>query len=373
MDETELPESPSSTDGFNGLVNEAVLAPWGEEGPVPVGQWRRDVLGEGYESRTIPLMDDDAGPVVATLVRYQGHAASSPAPRFIALYIHGRNDYFFQRELAQNIADCAGAFYAIDLRRYGRSLRPGQRMGFISNLSLYDEELGEALDLIRDDYPDLPLVLMGHSTGGLLATLWANRHPGAIDGLILNSAWLEMQTMASMRSTMAPILERIASRNPMWAVPGGGGGPDNYARSLHEGWNSLEAPLPESLEAYADDPAVAGWDYALEWKRPGSYPVYAAWLEAILEGHDSVATSVELDIPVLSMMSTSSFFGEEFTPQTFSSDVVLDREVILERSSRLGPLVTIASFPGKHDLLLSDPQVRARVYETMNRWIKAFI
>ena len=139
MDETELPESPSSADGFNGLVDEAVLAPWGEEGPAPVGQWRRDVLGEGYESRTIPLMDDDAGPVVATLVRYQGHAASSPAPRFIALYIHGRNDYFFQRELAQNIADCAGAFYAIDLRRYGRSLRPGQRMGFISNLSLYDE------------------------------------------------------------------------------------------------------------------------------------------------------------------------------------------------------------------------------------------
>lgn len=373
MDETELPESPSSTDGFNGLVDEAVLAPWGEEGPAPVDQWRRDVLGEGYESRTIPLMDDDAGPVVATLVRYQGHAASSPSPRFITLYIHGRNDYFFQRELAQNIADCAGAFYAIDLRRYGRSLRPGQRMGFVSNLSLYDEELGEALDLIRDDYPDLPLVLMGHSTGGLLATLWANRHPGAIDGLILNSAWLEMQTMASMRSTMAPILERIASRNPMWAVPGGGSGPDNYARSLHEGWNSLEAPLPESLKAYADDPAVQGWDYALEWKRPGSYPVYAAWLEAILEGHDSVATSVKLDIPVLSMMSTSSFFSEEFTPETFSSDVVLDREVILERSSRLGPLVTTASFPGKHDLLLSDPQVRARVYETMDRWIKAFI
>lgn len=94
MDETELPESPSSTDGFNGLVDEAVLTPWGEEGPAPVDQWRLDILGEGYESRTIPLMDDDAGPVVATLVRYQGHAASSQSPRFITLYIHGRNDYF---------------------------------------------------------------------------------------------------------------------------------------------------------------------------------------------------------------------------------------------------------------------------------------
>lgn len=402
MDDIELPDTPASPESFNGLVDEKVLAPWGEAGPAPSDHWRQDVLGADYESRTIPLMDDDAGPVVATLVRYRGHAsstrASSPAapalsptpttspsdthsasseatpqaPHFVLLYIHGRNDYFFQRELAEDIAGCGGAFYALDLRRYGRSLRPGQRMGFVSNLSLYDEDISEALDLIREDYPDLPLVLMGHSTGGLLATLWANRHPGALDGLILNSAWLEMQTMASMRSAVAPILERIASRNPMWAVPGGDG-PDHYGRSLREGRNALDAPLPDSLAAYPDDPAVKGWSYALEWKRPGSYPAYAAWLEAILDGHENVASSVHLDIPVLSMMSTTSYFGEEFTETVFSSDVVLDREVILERSARLGPLVTMASFPGKHDLLLSDPQVRAEVYETMNRWIGAFI
>ena len=402
MDDIELPDTPASPESFNGLVDEKVLAPWGEAGPAPVDRWRQDVLGADYESRTIPLMDDDAGPVVATLVRYRGHAssarASSPAapalspapttsptdthsarseatpqpPHFILLYIHGRNDYFFQSELAEDIDGCGGAFYALDLRRYGRSLRPGQRMGFVSNLSLYDEDISEALDLIREDYPDLPLVLMGHSTGGLLATLWANRHPGALDGLILNSAWLEMQTMASMRSAVAPIRERIASRNPMWAVPGGDG-PDHYGRSLREGWNALDAPLPDSLAAYPDDPAIKGWSYALEWKRPGSYPAYAAWLEAILDGHENVASSVHLDIPVLSMMSTSSYFGEEFSEAVFSSDVVLDREVILERSARLGPLVTMASFPGKHDLLLSDPQVRAEVYDTMNRWIGAFI
>ena len=402
MDDIELPDAPASPESFNGLVDEKVLTPWGEAGPAPSDHWRQDILGTDYESRTIPLMDDDAGPVVATLVRYRGHAPSardsspaaptlSPAPalsptdahstpsettpqspRFVLLYIHGRNDYFFQRELAEDIAGCGGAFYALDLRRYGRSLRPGQRMGFVSNLSLYDEDIAEALDLIREDYPDLPLVLMGHSTGGLLATLWANRHPGALDGLILNSAWLEMQTMASMRSAVAPILERIASRNPMWAVPGGDG-PDHYGRSLREGWNALATPLPDSVAIYPDDPAVKGWSYALEWKRPGSYPAYAAWLEAILDGHENVANSVHLDIPVLSMMSTSSYFGEEFSEAVFSSDVVLDREVILERSARLGPLVTMASFPGKHDLLLSDPQVRAEVYETMNRWIGAFI
>ena len=255
MDDIELPDTPASPESFNGLVDEKVLAPWGEAGPAPSDHWRQDVLGADYESRTIPLMDDDAGPVVATLVRYRGRAsstrASSPAapalsptpttspsdthsasseatpqtPHFVLLYIHGRNDYFFQRELAEDIDRCGGAFYALDLRRYGRSLRPGQRMGFVSNLSLYDEDISEALDLIREDYPDLPLVLMGHSTGGLLATLWANRHPGALDGLILNSAWLEMQTMASMRSARTvPRSDRPGSHGSD-AVPAAGAVP----------------------------------------------------------------------------------------------------------------------------------------------------
>ena len=38
-----------------------VMAPWGEEGP-PGTSWRTDVLGEGFESRTIELIDDAEGP-----------------------------------------------------------------------------------------------------------------------------------------------------------------------------------------------------------------------------------------------------------------------------------------------------------------------
>ncbi|MGC5166903.1 hypothetical protein [Luteimicrobium sp. DT211] len=37
--------------------------------------WRPDVLGAGFERRTLPLGEDDEGELVATLVRY---APSSP-------------------------------------------------------------------------------------------------------------------------------------------------------------------------------------------------------------------------------------------------------------------------------------------------------
>ena len=266
-------DTPASSP--EGIPERDVMAPWGEAGP-PGLQWRADILGDGYESRTIELLDDAEGPCVATLVR-----ATPPASaRLTVLYLHGRNDYFFQTEMAQHLVDAGAAFYALDMRKYGRSLRPHQTIGYTDDLSVYDEEIGAAIEIIREERDDEPIVLMGHSTGGLIATLWAHRHPGVLDGLILNSGWLEMQSMAAWRGAMAPVIGRIASRNPMWEVPTGGAG--HYGRSL-AGRASSELPIPEGLSA--QDPSVAGWPIIQEWKRPESYPVPASWLEAIMAGH----------------------------------------------------------------------------------------
>ena len=354
------------------------LAPWGAQGPAPEDEWREDILGPGFESRTLALLPDDEGEVVATLVRYVpdddplAPATNPVSPRFIALYVHGRNDYFFHPELARTIAAARGAFYALDLRKYGRSLRPHQTIGFIGDLSEYDEDISEALDVIRSDIGRHPLVLIGHSTGGLPLTLWAYRHPGAVAGVILTSAWLEMQTMAAMRPAMQPVLGRIAARNPLWSVPRGSS-PDFYARALMEGWAGSGFDLPARLRGYEDDPGVRGWTYATEWKRPESYPAYAQWLDAILLAQEVVEHRVRLECPVLSMASTSSYFGSEWTAQALTADTVLDVEVIVERSATLGPLVTIARFDGRHDLFLSDPDVREQVWDVMGRWLGAFV
>ncbi|WP_034285572.1 alpha/beta fold hydrolase [Schaalia suimastitidis] len=353
-----------------------VLAPWGVAGPPPVGQWRQDILGKDFESRTLPLLPDNEGECVATLIRHVpawDPALRTPEPfHFVALYIHGRNDYFFQTELAECITGSGGAFYALDLRKYGRSLRPGQTIGFVDDMSTYDEDISEALDVIREEVGSLPLVLIGHSTGGLLTTLWAHRHPGAVAGLILNAAWLEMHTMASMRPAIHTLLGRITPYYPTLEIPGGEG-TDHYHPSLRGGWVNSGFDLPESLLPYPKDPAVAGWDYVTEWKRPGGYPVFAGWLEAVMAGHNVISKSARIDCPVLSMMSTSTYFDSEPSPKVFTSDVVLDVDVVAARSARLGPLVTIARFDGKHDLFLSDPHVRRQIYATMSAWLSAFV
>ena len=88
------------------------------------------------------------------------------------LYIHGFSDYFFQRHMAERFAAEGYAFYALDLRKYGRSLRPGQHGNFCKSLSEYYPDIARAIDVIGE-----PVLLAGHSTGGLVCALYM--HEGA--------------------------------------------------------------------------------------------------------------------------------------------------------------------------------------------------
>lgn len=295
-------------------------------------------------------------------------AKPQKAPTFAVLYVHGRNDYFFHVETAQRMSAMGAAFYALDLRKYGRSLRPDQTIGYATDLAVYDREIGLALDIVQEECPGIPVVMMAHSTGGLIAALWAWRNPGRIDGLILNSAWLELQVYSSIRPAIQQITSRVSSIRPHAPVIGVSKS-DNYYRSLTNGWKDSGLEIPDYFEDATDDPAFVGWQIRPEWKWPFSYPAPAAWVAAILEGHAAIEKDVHLDIPVLALSSTDSGLDFSWGEAVFSSDVVLDAEAITERAAGLSDSVVIARFPGKHDLLLSDPPVRDAIYATMRKWL----
>ncbi|HSO90604.1 MAG TPA: alpha/beta fold hydrolase, partial [Arthrobacter sp.] len=166
-------------------------------------QWRDDVLGGRFASLELPLAADDEGPVVATLVRHTGaggvaagvtaagQAVLSPAvhdtqvPARVVLYLHGWSDYFLQSELADHLVASGFHFYALDLRKFGRSLRDWQTPGYTTDLAVYDEDIAAALAAIGGDIAGrtgssvAPTVhLLAHSLGGLVAALWADRNPG---------------------------------------------------------------------------------------------------------------------------------------------------------------------------------------------------
>lgn len=81
----------------------------------------------------------------------EGWKANPRNPAFAFLAVHGWNDYFYQTELARYVDSIGGAFYAVDLRKYGRSLREGQTFGYIRNFDEYDDELHICHDLIYEE------------------------------------------------------------------------------------------------------------------------------------------------------------------------------------------------------------------------------
>ncbi len=342
---------------------------------LPSDRWSPDVLGEGFMARTVELLPDEAGPVVATVVRYRPEEDPSAGPvppaRYVVLYLHGWNDYFHQRELARHYASNGGVFYALDLRRYGRSLRPGDLRGYVDSLSTYDEDIHAARDLIRTDHPDLDLVLMGHSTGGLTAALWAHRHPGALSALVLNAPWLDVTGSSVVRTLGQPVIERLARYQPTAALPVRELG---FYHRILRGYDAAELDDATGLtEEDRADPAVSGWPLEWAWRTYPSGAIRPGWLAAVLAGHSQVADGLDIPCPVLVLTGHQSLFATRWSEEMRRADTVIDVELTARRALGLGPVVTVVRVEDAvHDVLLSPARVRERAYRELSRWLSAY-
>lgn len=310
-----------------------------------------DVLGEPYQSRVIDLGHDEEGPVVATLVSRRAQAPSGRA----VLYVHGFVDYFFQTHLAEFFTDRGWDFYALDLRKYGRSLRPHQTPNFCRSLTDYYPELDAAARIIRDEDGHDTLLVDGHSTGGLITSLWTHdrRDKGWVDGLILNSPFFDFNARWVMRRPVAAAVARVGKARPLRIVPLALS--PVYGQTLH-------------VEQRGE------WTYDLAWKPLLGFPVRAGWLGAIREAQLRLRGGLAIPAPVLLACSVRSFRGSRWQEAATIADAVLDVEHMVRWAPRLGPHITVVRIDGgMHDLTLSGPAVRARVFDEMDRWIGAYI
>lgn len=323
----------------------------------PTSAWGPDILGRGFQQRTLPLAPDDEGDVVATLVRsLPSRSTLVSAPRDAmtdVLYIHGWSDYFFQRELAAYWTARGARFFALDLRKYGRSLRDGQTPGYAASLDIYDEDIAAALAVIRHRNPGRSLILLGHSTGGLTLSLWCARHPGEADALILNSPWLEFQAGATARTVIGRAMElHVRMRDPKTPLPVVD--PGFYTRSVSRQFDGE-------------------WDYNLAWRPEHGFPLHPGWLDAIFAGQQVTARGLDIDVPVLALLSARSNLSPVWSEAMFTADVALDVNGVAARALDLGTTVTIARInDALHDVFLSRQPARERAYQAMSRWMDGF-
>ncbi|MDP6539066.1 MAG: alpha/beta hydrolase [Planctomycetota bacterium] len=105
---------------------------------------------------------------------------------------------------------------AVDLRGHGGS--SGTR-AFVERFDDYLDDVDAALVRLRSESGDLPLFLVGHSMGGLVAALWVLEQRALADGLVLSSPGFAFALrVPAWKAVAGRICSRIA---PRLALPSG--------------------------------------------------------------------------------------------------------------------------------------------------------
>ena len=309
--------------------------------------YEEDILGEGFQRATISLCDDYEGRAIATLVRRLSDSGNGRA----VLYIHGFNDYFFQREMACRFNEQGFHFYALDLRKYGRSWLPHQKFNDIRDLRAYFEEITFALQVIREE-GNRKTFLLGHSTGGLIATFYVKEHGASslFDGVMLNSPFFDFNKSWFVKKCL-PFVALVGGFLP--GIKIAGGFTEQYGKFLHRG-------------------SRGEWEYDLAWKPHIAPRINLGWVRAIYKAQQEVRQSFEVRKPVLVLHSERSVSNYSDEEQVQSRDAILNVKDIQRIARNIRGQVEIVSvLGGLHDLVLSCKEVRGKVYRIMFDWLES--
>ena len=315
--------------------------------------WQPDILGDGYTQQVLELGadPDGEGPIAAVLVRREPRTGE--VARGAVLYVHGFSDYFFQTALADFFAERGLAFYALDLRKSGRARRSGQTAHYVSDLALCDDELERALAIVAGAHPQLPVIPVAHSTGGLIVPLWLDRRRAAgrvapVGGLVLNSPWFDLQGKPVHRGALTQALRLLAKAQPFreLKMP-----PGVYGATLHTS-------------------GTGEWDFDLALKPLAGFPVTLGWLNAVRRGHARLHRGLDVGVPSLVLRSDRSDFSAQYSPLSDRADTVLDVRQIARWAGCLGAETTVVPVEGaRHDVFLSLAEPRERAYTVLDAWL----
>lgn len=108
----------------------------------------------------------------------------SAQPRFVTLVAHGYGEHSGRYEhVAAELVALGADVYAPDHLGHGRS---AGESALVDDLEVLVTDLHTVADRARAEHPDLPMVLVGHSLGGLIATRFAQRYRGELTALVLS-------------------------------------------------------------------------------------------------------------------------------------------------------------------------------------------
>lgn len=157
----------------------------------------------------------------------------------VLIICHGLGDHSSRyANLLNAIQNSDLSVYALDHRGHGRS---GGKKGHIMSFDEYVDDFNLLVKKAREENPDLPLIILGHSLGGVIAFKYILKYGQDFQGLILSSAGFRNTVeVAPLKAKAALFLSK--------ALP---------ALTLSSGLDSNMLSHDKSVvEAYIKDPLV---------------------------------------------------------------------------------------------------------------------
>lgn len=249
---------------------------------------------------------------------------SDQPPAMVVLGLHGYGDYRKAFDLAARWLAARGVtVHAYDQRGFGES----QTRGHWAGADTLIDDFADAVAVLREAHPELPLVVLSESMGGsvALAGLASGRARGA-DGLILAAPGVRGGVPLRQLHDLALRLGALAL--PWLAVELRRGG---------RPWLD-----PEESARLADDPLI------LRHLSVGTY-------DGLIELANRASEDPEAELP-----PTLLLYGE--------LDGTIPRIAIDDLAVRLGDRCALRTYPQRHHLLLHEADVDALLADCLD-WL----
>ncbi len=132
---------------------------------------------------------------------------AAPAPRAAVLFVHGLGEHSARYEhVGEQFAAAGLEGFGWDHRGFGASA--GER-AWIDSWSRFHDDVEDRLTAVRAAVPGLPVILYGHSLGGLITLGYCVSDRPLPDLLVLSAPGID-DALAAWKRRLAPILARIA-------------------------------------------------------------------------------------------------------------------------------------------------------------------
>ena len=107
-------------------------------------------------------------------------------PRAIIVIVHGFGEHLGRYEYVKDkFLDCGYGVIRLDNRGHGKS---GGERGHINSFKDFVKDIDVIIELIRNEKPNIPIFMLGHSMGGFIAGVYGVLYKNKLRGQIFSGA-----------------------------------------------------------------------------------------------------------------------------------------------------------------------------------------